>query len=253
MVSWLPLLLCVSGSPAACPGQATPVGRLCQPAYAADGVCRPPAVPYEPQPGDLFIFNSSQLLWKGSFCLALSGPPTHTAIVVGTPDGQMCLLEAGIGFVLSVELSPIRPRLAEYHGQVYVRRRKIPLSAAESAQLTEFALAVHKKRVSPLRFIAQVTPLRARGPLRTPCVGKPRGVQQGYICSELVVEACVAAGLLDAETARPRATYPRDLFFDHSSNWYLNRHLNLSCGWYPPALWTDEEMCPCTTPGRHRH
>jgi hypothetical protein len=89
----------------------------------------------------------------------------------------------------------------------------------------------------------QLTPLRTRGPLRTRFVGKPRGPDRdGYYCSELVVEACVYAGLMDARTARPSATYPRDLFFSSSKNPYLNRHLGaMDCSWDPPARWTG---CP---------
>jgi hypothetical protein len=45
-------------------------------------------------------------------------------------------------------------------------------------------------------------------------------------------------GLLDPESARPAATYPRDLFFDASNNLYLNRHFKMSPDWLPPQLWT---------------
>ncbi len=44
--------------------------------------------------------------------------------------------------------------------------------------------------------------------------------------------------MTDADTARPSATFPRDLFFDRSLNPYLNRHPPLGDGWDPPALWT---------------
>ena len=104
----------------------------------------------------------------------------------------------------------LQQRLDDFRGEVYVRRRRTPLSEEESARLTEFALAAYKKPIPPGRFIAQVTPLRKRGPLRTNFVGKPRGPDHGFICSELVVEALVAAGQLDFETARPAATLPRD-------------------------------------------
>jgi len=50
----------------------------------------------------------------------------------------------------------------------------------------------------------------------------------------------VAAGLIDAKTARPSATYPRDLFMDHSYNLYINKHLKLAPEWDPPALWTSQ-------------
>jgi len=53
----------------------------------------------------------------------------------------------------------------------------------------------------------------------------------------LVTESCVAAGLMHATTARPAATYPRDLFFGHSLNLYLDEHLCLD-EWDPPARWS---------------
>jgi len=76
-------------------------------------------------------------------------------------------------------------------------------------------------------------------------LGKPRGDRSGYYCSELVVEACVAAGLIDPAVARPAATYPADLFFERSLNPFLRRNFDLSPCWYPPARWT---ACPCGRP-----
>ena len=76
------------------------------------------------------------------------------------------------------------------------------------------------------RLGVQLTPFRTRGPIRTAFCGKPRGLDRDdYYCSELVTEACVYAGLLDGRTMRPAATYPRDIFMDHSLNPWLNKHL----------------------------
>ena len=93
-----------------------------------------------------------------------------------------------------------------------------------------------------------MTPLRSRGPLRTWFLGGPHGERGSYFCSELVVECCVVAGLIDADTARPAATYPRDLFFGDSLNLYLHEHLHLEGGWLPPARWTDR-VGPATAGG----
>jgi hypothetical protein len=82
---------------------------------------------------------------------------------------------------------------------------------------------------------------RSRGPIRTAFVGKSKGERSRWSCSGLVIESLAACGLLDAETARPAATYPRDLFYDCSPNPWLNKHLNLSAQWHPPARWTE---CP---------
>jgi hypothetical protein len=91
-------------------------------------------------------------------------------------------------------------------------------------------------------MFGQLTIFRSRGDWRTEYVGGPHGDRFSYFCSELVSEACVAAGLLDCETTRPAAMYPRDLFFGRSTNAYIDKHLDMSA-WAPPARWT---LCPGT-------
>jgi hypothetical protein len=60
----------------------------------------------------------------------------------------------------------------------------------------------------------------------------------------------VAAGLIDPATARPSATFPRDLFFDRLPNPYLDRTLDLSACWCPPARWLP---CPSDASPPLRH
>jgi hypothetical protein len=117
------------------------------------------------------------------------------------------------------------------------------VTADQSTCLTDFAETVDGHRYGVIRLLGQLTPLRSRGPLRTAFMGKPKGVRSTYICSEAVLEALVMAGLLDAETTRPSATYPRDMFFDSSPNPYINKHLKLQCDWEAPRLW---QLCPST-------
>jgi hypothetical protein len=69
-------------------------------------------------------------------------------------------------------------------------------------------------------------------------MGTPNGERDSYFCAELVMESLVYVGALSAETTRPSATYPRDMFFDgQSMNVFLNRHFTLADGWQPPARW----------------
>ena len=78
----------------------------------------------------------------------------------------------------------------------------------------------------------------------------PHGADRySYFCSELVTESCVAAGLLDPCTARPAATYPRDLFLGQLRNSFINAHLDMSA-WDPPVRWT---WCPGTEHQSSRH
>jgi len=132
------------------------------------------------------------------------------------------------------------PHLQSYEdeGRVWIRRRAMPLTPEQSAKLTAFALASDGRRFALQRLGVQLTPLRTRGPIRTYFVGQPHGDRNSYFCSELVLEACVAADLLDAKTTRPSATYPRDIFLDRSPNPYINQHGKLAPDWDPPARWT---------------
>jgi hypothetical protein len=213
---------------------------LYEPSYNADGAPRFPAEPYEPQPGDIVLTCDKKWFWEVTFCLACAGTPHHACIVIQRPDGRLAMVEAGPHDKPIVAILDLMPNLLEYekHERIWVRRRRVPLTAEQSARLTAFALAQENKPFALFRLAVQLTPFRTRGPLRTWFVGAPHGERESYFCSELVMEACVAAGLIDRETARPSATYPCDIFFDHSLNLYLNKHLKLSEGWYPPARWS---------------
>src|SRR5207253_11430420 len=120
----------------------------------------------------------------------------------------------------------------------WIRKRCVPLTCAQSAKLTAWALTQDGKRFALGRLAGQLTLLRSRGPLRTYFMGGPHGNRHAYFCSELVTESCVAAGLIDPARARPAATYPSDLFFDSSLNRFLQRHFKLAPCWDPPARWS---------------
>jgi hypothetical protein len=225
-----------------------PASYLYQPAFAIDYELRQPARPYVPQPGDIFLSTDRLLLALVGHKMALSGAPQHSGIVVALPDGRMAILESGPHNTLRVRLLSVEPHLASYavRERVWIRRRTVPLTEEQSRRLTAFALAVEGRRFAALRILGQLTPFRARTPWGTCWRGKPRavrwapgeerGLRSQYLCSELVAEACVAAGLLCPKTTRPAAMYPRDLFFGRSDNSYIDRHLDLS-GWEPPARW----------------
>ena len=243
MVGVLFAMLCAGCAPGG-PPDGPPIGSfLYQPAYCIDFVLRGPPRPYQPQPGDIMLSTDGSMFWKLMHNLAGTSHPTHSAIVFARPDGSMAILEGGPHDTLRCRTMDAIPHLRSYEeeGRVWVRRRAVPLTAEQSQRLTCFALANDGKRFALGRLGLQLTPFRTRGPLRTYFVGKPYGDRNSYFCSELVTEACVAAGLMDPETARPSATYPRDLFFDSSLNPYLNKHLKLAPCWDPPARWTS---CP---------
>jgi hypothetical protein len=212
---------------------------LCQPSYCLDAELRGPLRPYVAQPGDIMLATDHGWFWGFCHNLACTGHPHHSGIVVLLPDGRPAVLESGPHDTLHVEVVKLIPSLRAYEeeGPVWIRRRAVPLTPEQSARLTDFALGAVGKRFAILRVMLQVTLFRTRGPLRTWFVGRPNGERSKYFCSELVLEACVASGLLDPKTTRPSATYPRDMFFDHSWNLYLSRHFSLAPCWEPPARW----------------
>jgi hypothetical protein len=219
---------------------------LFQPAFCLDHVLRYPAEAYLPQPGDIMLRLDSSKFWRITHYMALAFDPNGSAIVFARPDGSLAVLEAGPNDCLWVRTLDLLPHLQEYAcvGRVWIRKRCVPLTPEQSARLTEFALAQDGKRFALPRLGVQLTPFRHRGPIRTYFVGKPRGDRPSWFCSELVTEACVAAGLLDAERTRPSATYPRDLFYGRSFNLFIDHHLDVNASWYPPARWTsDPSLC----------
>lgn len=242
MLTALLLLGCASGVPE----KSECFGYLCQPAYCADKLLRYPLEPYVPQPGDIVLMADESPFW--TFCFALAGTkqPHHVAVVIALPDGTLAMAESGPHDETCFGITELMGNLCQYEreGRLWVRRRCQPLTPEQSEQLTAFSLAQDGKRFAVLRLAGQLTPFRSRGPLRTCVTGKPHGDRCTYFCSEFVMEALVAAGLVDPATTRPAATYPCDMFFDHSLNPYLNRHLKLQCaGWELPARWV-EHGCP---------
>jgi hypothetical protein len=202
-------------------------------------VLRGPARLYVPQPGDIFLCTDPNPFWKFTHWLAGCGQPHHSGIVVARPDGSPALLEAGPNNTLHVRVLELVPHLTEcsQKGSVWIRRRAVPLTPEQSAKLTEFAMRQDGKRFALIRLAGQLTLLRSRGPFRTYILGGPHGERDSYFCSELATESCVYAGLLDPATTRPAATYPHELFFDSSINYYLSRHFRLAPNWEPPARW----------------
>lgn len=242
------LSLMLSGACPLVPAHAVPAGGsfLYQPAFHIDEVLRLPVESYLPQPGDIILRLDHSKFWRITHYMALAFDPNGSAIVFARPDGTPAILEAGPNDTMWVRTLDLLPHLREYAdiGRVWIRRRRVPLTPEQSLRLTEFALAQDGKRFALQRLGLQLTPFRTRGPIRTCFLGKPHGSgQRSYFCSELVCEACVAAGLLAPERTRPSATYPRDLFYGRSFNLFINHHLDVNCGWYPPARWTDS---PCS-------
>jgi hypothetical protein len=194
--------------------------------------------PYCPHEGDIVLFDDHNKFWFYMYKLVGSGMPDHSGIVVNLPDGRPAILESGpddgklIGLRVGL-LDPV-PRLEEfllqYHGTIYVRRLKAPLSQEQSNRLTDFALAQDGKRYALGRLLLQATPCRCRSGLRAKYFASTYMDRSGWLCSELVVAAGTAAGLFDPRIHHANRIYPLDMFDDKT--------YDLSGTWFPPAVWS---------------
>ena len=237
--SMFAILVCVTAFLHAQPNDCKIDSFLYDPSYCLDNVIRGKARPYVPQPGDVMLATDKNLFWKVTHDLALAFEPHNSALVVASCNGQLTILEAGPNDTIWIRMLDMLPHLKEYadKGPVWIRKRKTPVTAEQSALLTEFGEKQKGKRFALGRLGLQLTPFRDRGPFRTKFMGGPHGDRSSYFCSELVTETLVYGGLLPRETTRPSATYPHDLFYDHSHNRFIARNLPLVNDWDPPARW----------------
>ncbi len=213
---------------------------VAQPSFCVDDVIRGPLEVYVPQPGDIFLATDESFWLRLGHAVVGGRGFHHSGFIFARYDGALGLIEAGPFNELVVRVLDPYQHMGNHVARgtkVWVRRRRVPLTPEQSARLTAFASVQEDKPFALLRGLSFITPFSRRGVLRTPFVGRVHGNRPRYFCSELVIESFVAAGLMDGATARPAATLPRDLFFGHSGNPYLDRHLNMDEGWYPPARW----------------
>ncbi len=215
-----------------------PFGYLYQPTYNVHTAVRLPTTQYAPKAGDVLLLSDTNPFWTALYRLAFTGRPGHCGIVVTMPDGRLGVLEAGFNDSIWTRITPLDYRLAQFSGYIWVRQRRLPLTAEQDARLTAFALAAEGKRYAVTTFVVQITPLSPRGPLRTAFASGPHGPGRRLFCTEAVLESAAYAGLIDPSTTRPTATYPQDLFYDRSRNPYIDRHPPLLGGWAPPGQWT---------------
>jgi hypothetical protein len=229
----------------------SPIGFLYEPAYSLDYELRTPARPYVPQPGDLVLATDERIVARVAHLVVHSGAPHHSGIVFALPDGRPALLEGGPDNSWYLRVLDLTHQLEFYasNKRVWVRPRCVSLTPEQSDRLTAFALAAADRQFAEARMVLQGNPItRAKGTVRTRFVGRPvaadfdpaspeAGMRKQYYCSELVTEACVAAGLLPPDTTRPMSMYPRELFFGSSRIPYIQHHLDMSA-WLPPSRWS---------------
>jgi hypothetical protein len=187
------------------------------------------AEPYYPHEGDIVFCEDHNPFFRTLFFCCGSGKPTHCAIVVRRPCGDLALLEAGPNWKPKTYINDLESRLCSFKGDIWVRRCKHALTPDQSCALTEFARAQEGKPYAVCRFILQGTPFRARYGLRYHCFSHTYLGRWGWLCSELVVAAGTVAGLFDPDTHPANAIYPRDLVDD--------RDYPLEHNWEEIGLW----------------
>lgn len=216
-------------------------GYLCRAQCGPCGAIQWHLEPYCPRAGDLIFFDSEQKFWDVMYFLARTDMPDHMSIMVCKSDGCLSGLESGPDNVPWVFLLDPYARLHQVKGSVKVRKIKRPLTPEESARLTEWAEAQVGKRYPFWRLVMQLSPCRAKGPMREHCFGKTDLDRRGYLCAEICVAAGVAAGIMDPCYLKANAIYPYDIVDNH--------RYDLSYLWEDPVDWRRMPLDPiCCTP-----
>src|ERR1043166_5960603 len=191
-----------------------PVGYLVPAAPAENKVQQ--AVAYQPRPGDIILCDDFNRFFHVLFRMASTAPPTHAAMVIARADGTPVLLDLTGPHTLTAKVivHDIEPRLKNYPGVVMIRRIREPLTTEQTVALRTFAEKESGKSFALPRVVLMGTPFCARTGLRKELFGKTYLTRDRWFCSEMVVAACVTAGILDGKRCCANATYPRDLAVD---------------------------------------
>ena len=136
-------------------------GQLSGAEYRLTYLPRFPLRDYHPQPGDVIFSTTDNRLATARYALALTCRPTHVGIVVRMPGGELGVLEAGGGDSHLTRTTTVPERFARATDKaIWVRRPLTPLTAEQSAALSEFANAVEGRPYASRRQTAQGTIFR---------------------------------------------------------------------------------------------
>jgi hypothetical protein len=199
------------------PAQAADVahGNLWIPSESA-GYQRMDPMEYEPREGDLLFFTDEKWVRRVLFWCAGTGRPYHVGLVVKDAQGQFCTLEARPHSENWVFILKMRERMETYHGSIWVRRLRKPLSEEQSKTLTNFAYSQQGKPFAFMRLAFEGTPLSVRRGLGRLVFAGPHTQKPNWFCSELTTAALIECGLFEGRGVWPNCVYPRDLFYDRT-------------------------------------
>ena len=157
-------------------GQAPCASYLYQPAYCLDDVRRGPAVPYDPQPGDIFLSTDQEWWARAGHWLAGAKGLHHSGIMFRRSDGRTVAATAeerrhSTPELLAVERRLIDRSLARRNERVSwpLLRRSKPGIASQFADIGGFIGLSSPKRIeiSPYALTRNQSALRSNGYTRT--------------------------------------------------------------------------------------
>jgi hypothetical protein len=218
-------------------------GYLVCPAESGSPATGSQVVPYQPQPGDLILYDDFSKFHQICYKLACTEAPVHVAMVIAREDGKPALLEltGPIAITAKVCILDVESRMANYPGTVMVRRIRQPLTPEQSHELTCFAEQQVGKRFALGRIVLQITPLCPRTGLRKTLFGHTYLNRNRWFCSEMVVAAGTCAQVFDPQIHKANAIYPRDMAYDDT--------MDLSGLYHPLVSWVAERPPAPPAPG----
>jgi len=188
---------------------------------------------YRARAGDILLFDDHSPLTAKIYRMVGTDGPLHAAVVFRKKDGSLATLEAGTNAVMKVFNFDLEPRLHGFDGTILVRRLHQPMTGDQERRMADFAVAQEGKRYAIGRLALQGTPLRPRGSLLAPILGRTIVDRERWICSELVVASLVVAGVFNGDEYPANLMYPRDLCYDERFD--LSPQYQAPAMWYPRA------------------
>jgi len=171
---------------------------------------------YHPMEGDIFFFTDEKWARRVIFWFAGTGRPYHVGLVVKDEHGKLSTLEARPHSESWVFLLDLKERMTTYHGSIWVRRLRKPITIDESKRLTQFAHSQQGKPFAMVRLAFEGTPLNVRAGLGQFLFASQGTEKTNWFCSELTTAALIECGVFEGRGLKPNRVYPRDLFYDRA-------------------------------------
>ncbi|MEI7683957.1 MAG: hypothetical protein WCL32_02950 [Planctomycetota bacterium] len=212
------------------------IGHLLHHVRDERGDWRQRSTPYTPHEGDMVFFNDHSVKWGILYKIVGSDAPYHVGLIFKKPDGVCAIAEAGPNDTLTCRVLELSPRLHGWEHTLLIRRCKKKLTAEQSTEMTNWAMAQDGKRYALGRLLLQATPVRCRGPLRRGYFGATYTDRDAYLCAELVIAGGTVGGIFDPQVHKANTIYPRDVVQDDIHD--------LSALYHEARVWLPRTLTP---------